>query len=239
MACTRLALLLLLTALAACAESAPSLERTGSLPAGSKITIANESGGIDAYAPLRNQPQNRYTIDVYASQRGTSPVEWGVVGGSGVRMVSMLRGVRYLVRAPRGVNLDLSTGTGSINVADFDGVVTARAGRGDIKMLIPQYGSASVGTGNVSVIFASTNWPGTLHFSAEHGDIELYVNETAAAHVHLYTLHGTIYTDFPLTGSASGQSEEIDGNLNGGAKRAIDVFVSDGSIRLLQLKPQV
>ena len=116
---------------------------------------------------------------------------------------------------------------------------TRKPGHGDIKMLLPQYGNARAGTGNVSVIFASTSWPGTLHFSAERGDVELYVNETAAAHIHLRTLHGTIFTDFPLTGTAAGTSETIDGSINGGAKRAIDVFVREGSIRLLQLKPQV
>jgi hypothetical protein len=91
----------------------------------------------------------------------------------------------------------------------------------------------------VSVIFASTTWSGTLHFSADKGDVELYVNETAAARVHLRALHGTIFTDFPLKGSASGTSETIDGSINGGSRRGVDVFVRDGSIRLLQLKPQV
>jgi DUF4097 and DUF4098 domain-containing protein YvlB len=151
--------------------------------------------------------------------------------------------VDLLLRGPKDSSFNLTASNGTINVADFDGVVTAQTGNGDIKMLLPQYGQAHAGAGNVSVIFASTTWRGTLHFSSEKGDVELYVNENAAARVRLYTRNGTIFTDFPLKGSARGRSESIDGTINGGppakTSRAIDVFVRDGSIRLLQLKPQV
>jgi DUF4097 and DUF4098 domain-containing protein YvlB len=162
-----------------------------------------------------------------------------VARGRSITITAPGPGLNYLIRGPKGAVLDLSTRDGSINVADFDGVVIAHADRGDIKMLIPEYGNASVGTGNISVIFASTTWPGMLHFSAVKGDVELYVNENAAARVHLHTDNGTIFTDFPLKGTASGTSETIDAAINGGAKRGIDVEVRDGSIRLLQLKPQV
>jgi DUF4097 and DUF4098 domain-containing protein YvlB len=135
--------------------------------------------------------------------------------------------------------MDLSTQKGNINVADFEGVVNAHTGRGDIKMLIPLYGNASIGTGNMSVIYAATNWPGTLHFSTGTGNIELYVNENAKAHVHLHSDNGTVFSDFNLRGNSSGTSETIDSVINGGGPRSIDVEVHTGSIRLMQLKPQV
>ena len=236
MACTRLALLLLLVApLAACGQQAPAFTRIGSLPPGSAIAVRNVRGDISVYAPARGQPDSMYTI----SANLDVPQASIVARGRSIAIIAPGPGLNYLIRGPKGAVLNLSTRDGSINVADFDGVVTARAARGDIKMLIPQYGNASAGTGNVSVIFASTNWPGTLHFSAVNGDVELYVNENAAAHVHLHTDNGTIFTDFPLKGTASGTSETIDTGINGGAKRGIDVEVRNGSIRLLQLKPQV
>jgi hypothetical protein len=55
-------------------------------------------------------------------------------------------------------------------------------------------------------------------------------------------MDGTIFTDFPLKGTAHGLSEMIEGTINSPAlhsKRRIDAFVRDGSIRLLQLKPQM
>jgi hypothetical protein len=237
MACTRVGVLLLLSALAACSPAPPALKRSGTLPVGATIALKVARGNISAYAPERGQPASQYTIEGYGANAGE---ETHIrKQGRGLAVTTAGFGTDFLIRGPKGVLLDLYTARGSINVADFDGVVNARARQGDIKMLLPQYGNARAGTGNISVIFASTSWPGTLHLSAEKGDVELYVNETAAAHIHLRTLHGTIFTDFPLKGTASGTSETIDGSINGGAKRAIDVFVRDGSIRLLQLKPQV
>jgi DUF4097 and DUF4098 domain-containing protein YvlB len=91
----------------------------------------------------------------------------------------------------------------------------------------------------MSVIFAATDWPGTLHFSSDNGNIELYVNENAKAHVRLHTDDGTVFSDFNLRGTSSGNSETIDAVINGGGPRSVDVEVKTGSIRLMQLKPQV
>ncbi|HET9392925.1 MAG TPA: DUF4097 family beta strand repeat-containing protein [Candidatus Rubrimentiphilum sp.] len=192
-------------------------------------------GDISVYAPERGQPDSMFTISANADV----PQGSIVARGRSITVSAPGPDLNYLIRGPKGAVLTLATSRGSINVADFDGVVNASTGTGDIKMLIPQYGNATAGTGNISVIFASTTWPGTLHFSSAKGDVELYVNENAAAHVHLHTDNGTIFTDFPLKGTASGTSETIDSTINGGAKRAIDVEVRDGSIRVLQLKPQV
>ncbi len=237
MACTRLAALLLLGAIAACSAAPPALKKTGTLTAGATIVVKVARGNISAYAPERGQPSSQYTIEGYGPYaRGDTGVR---TQGRRITIWTAGFGTDILVRGSKGAVLDLYAARGNINVADFDGIVNAQTRQGDIKMLLPQYGNARAGTGNVSVIFASTTWPGMLHLSAGKGDVELYVNETAAARVHLRALHGTVFTDFPLKGSAAGTSETIDGSINGGARRGIDIFVRDGSIRLLQLKPQV
>ncbi len=209
---------------------------------GGLVTVTNVGGNISLYAPARGQASSAFTLEQYGS--GAARQTLIKRTRHRIAIVAVRPGIDLLLRGPRGTVFNLLAEHGSINVADFDGAVNAATGRGDIKMLLPQYGNARAGTGNVSVTFASTSWPGTLHFSADEGDVELYVNENAVAHVRLYALNGTIFTDFPLKGTASGSSERIDGSINGGtgsgqAKRGIDVFVRDGSIRLLQLKPQV
>lgn len=193
-------------------------------------------GDIDAYAPLRNGPQDRYTIAAYAPAGSGSAIS---MHPPAIVVQARVPGVRYLIRGPKGGSLDLRTVKGSINVADFDGIVNAHTADGDIHMLIPQYGNASTGSGNVSVIFGSTTWPGTLHFRARDGDVEIYLNARASARVHLHTDDGTIFTDFPLKGTSSGKSETIDAPVNGGARHGIDVEVVKGSIRLLRLTPQI
>lgn len=201
------------------------------------ISVVNLRGNVSVYAPARGQAPATFTLEV----RGTEARRDSLVRRGGNRIVIATRGLGsdLLIRGPKGTAIDVKTVDGNINAADFDGVVNARTGRGDIKMLLPQYGNADAGTGNVSVIFASTSWPGTLHFTSARGDVEVYVNQTASARVHLRAFNGTIFTDFPLKGTARGSSEEIDGAINGGGKRAIDVLARNGSIRLLQLKPQM
>ena len=234
----RLLLLLSFFALAACSAGAPSISKTGVLPQGATILVRNVQGDINAYAPERGQPQDQYTVEAYAPPNAPSVrIETKPLL---ITATAPAAGIRFLVRGPKGGAMDLSTDQGNINVADFEGIVNAHTGKGDIKMLIPMYGNASIGTGNMSVIYASTDWPGTLHFSTGTGNIELYVNENAKARVHLHTDNGNIFSDFPgLRGTSQGNNETIDSYINGGGPRSIDVEVQTGSIRLMQLKPQV
>ena len=231
-------LLLSLLVLAACAEPSPTLSKSGVLPAGATIVVRNERGDINAYAPERGGPQNRDTVDAYEPLGTSGPTS----AARGPRVVAQAReaGVSFLVRGPKGAAMDLSTKQGNVNVADFEGIVNAHVDRGDVKMLIPLYGSVSIGRGNMSVIYASTDWPGTLHFTVRTGNVELYVNQNARARVHLHTDDGNIFSDFTdLKGTSLGTSETIDSAINGGGPRSIDVNVQTGSIRLMQLKPQV
>lgn len=207
------------------------------MQAGATIAVLNLSGNISAYAPAHGQPLTSYMVAVYARGPGNGS---RIVRRPLLVTISATRpGVSYLLRGPQSTSMDLRTETGNINVADYDGIVNAQTSRGDIRMLIPQYGQASVGRGHLSVIFASTRWPGTLHFSVGTGDAEIYVNENAKARVHLHTDDGSVFTDFPLRGSSHGTGETIDGPINGGAPREIDVEITRGEIRLLQLKPQI
>lgn len=230
--------LLPLLLLVACAGPPPSQRQTGVMPPGGTIVVRNIQGDINAYAPERGQSKDTYTIEAYEPSTATNGV---TIRKQGLLITaqSNVPAVRYLVRGPKGGAMDLSTHAGSVMVADFEGVVNVHNDRGDVKMLIPEYGNVSVGSGNVSVIFASTDWPGTLHFSTVNGNIELYVNENAKAHVRLHTDNGNVFSDFPLKGTSQGQSETIDSTINGGGPRSIDVEVKTGSIRLMQLKPQV
>lgn len=234
----RLPLLLFVFAFAACSAGAPTISKTGVFPEGATIVVRNVQGDIDAYAPERGQPQDQYTVAAYAPANG--PATKIDVKHLLITADAPAAGTRFLVRGPKGGTMDLSTQQGNINVADFEGIVDAHTGRGDIKMLIPMYGNASIGTGNMSVIYASTDWPGTLHFTTGTGNVELYVNENAKSRVHLHTDNGNIFSDFPgLRGTSSGNSETIDSFINGGGPRSIDVEVKTGSIRLMQLKPQI
>lgn len=239
-------LLLLPLACAACSSAPLTFRQVGTLAPGSQIVVRNRDGEIDAYAPKIGQPKDTYTIEAFGA-KGSAPTLLRRTGGTiVVRPAETLDGsargravVRYLVRAPAGVTLHLSTERGRINVANAKGTVDARTRRGDIKIMVSGYANARADAGNVSVTFGSTDWPGTLHFSTDTGNVTIWVNATVSAHVHLHTDRGTIFTDFPLRGTSKGSNETIDGWIGGPANRGIDVEVHDGSIRMLQLKRQV
>lgn len=234
----RTALLLPLVLLAACAAQPPAVQQTGVFPPGATIVARNIDGNIDAYAPERGQPADQYTVAAYGPPGSVTITKAPLL----ITARAAGPGVRFLLRGPKGGAMDLSTKRGDIHVGDFEGIVNAHTDRGNIAMLIPQYGSASIGTGEMSVIFSSTDWPGTLKFTVGNGNVELYVNEHAKAHLRLHTGNGTIFTDFPpgpLKGTSHGTNETLEGDINGGGPRAIDVEVRDGIIRVLQLKPQI
>ena len=231
-------LLLPLALLAACAEPAPQFKQTGVFPAGATIVVRNLKGNVDGYAPERDQPADEYTVAAYGPPRSVTIKKAPLL----VSAQALQPGVNFLIRGPKGGSMDLSTQQGDIHVGDFEGVVNAHTDRGSIAMLIPQYGNASIGTGNMSVIFASTDWPGTLSFTVGNGNVELYVNEHAKSRIRMHTDNGTIFTDFApqtLHGSSVGSNETLTGTLNGGGPRSIDVEVHNGIIRVLQLKPQI
>ena len=224
--------------LAGCAAAPPAIKQTGVSPPGATIVVRNVAGNIDAYAPERGQPADEYTVAAYGSRSDVRISKAHLV----IVARALAPGINFLVRGPKGGAMDLSTQRGDIHVGDFEGVVTAHTDRGNIAMLIPEYGSASVGTGDMSVIFASTSWPGTLKFTVGTGNIELYVNEHAQAHIHMHTDDGSIFTDFPprsFKPASHGSSETLDGTINGGGPRSIDVEAHRGVVRVLQLKPQM
>lgn len=244
--------LLLPLVLAACNSPTPTFQSSGTLAPGSRMTVRTANGAVSAYAPTVGQPKDRYTVSGFGKagssnglieKRGRDltlcqaapPPAAGCLQGDPAPIAPL----PFLVRVPDRVFLDVRTLHGAINVSDITGNVNARSNDGNVKIMIEGYANASAGNGNVSVTFGSTSWPGTLHFSADNGDVEIYVNAKAAARVHLHTDRGTIFTDFELRGTSRGNSETIDGEIAGGAERAIDVEVRTGSIRMLQLKPQV
>jgi len=231
------ALLLLTLALTACGKPTPAFHSDGTMPAGGALVLRNAVGSIEAYAPEIGQPASTYAVDFFGAANEAPKV---TKSGAVVTIVptGFTATNRYLLRAPKNTTLTVSTQNGSINVEDVDAVVNAESGTGAINVMCYQYANAHAHNGNVQATFASTDWTGTLHFGSDRGDVTLYVNATAKAHIRMHTAHGTIFTDFPLRGSSSGLSETIDGTLNGGASRAIDVEVGEGVIRLLQLKPQ-
>ncbi len=236
----RLLLLLLpAAALAACSSVAPYSTTVGVLKPGATLEVRVAQATLDVYQPERGQARNLFTVASIAPGKATPPPAprlRGTPRGVVVNAPNPLQSL--LVRVPDAVNLAVQSTRGDVNVTDIRGGAAVVAAHGNVTMMLPAYGEASVGQGNIDATIGSTDWPGTLHFSTQRGDVVLRVPATAAFVAHLHTGAGTLFTDFPLRGTSQGQSETIDGSVNAGETRRIDVETSAGSIRLLKLQPQ-
>lgn len=232
------ALLLLAAGLAACSsEPPPYYSLTQNLAPTSTLKIRT-TGSIEAFKPAMGQASTLLTLQPSGPPGVATP---GPILKRDGRAYSY--DVTYarslLARIPDGVSLDVASTDGDVNVTDITGPVVAYGKNGTVRVMVPGYARASAGTGNVTVYMGATTWPRTLRFSSQHGDVEVWINATAHFNVRMHTDRGTVFTDFGLTGTSKGQSETIVGTVGGRSAQGIDIEAADGSIRLLQLKPQV
>lgn len=231
--------LLLLFVVTACSSPKPYATRIGVLKPGATLTIRAGSAVVNAYQPLNGGPRDRYTIAATVSSKQTMPpAPVARAAGPGLEILAPGSMQSLLVRVPDGVNLIVDSQRGNVNVTDVTGNVRVTARHGDVDVKIPGYAQVTAGDGNVSVMMGAAEWPGTLRFSTQRGDVEVWVVAKAAFSVHLHTADGVLFTDFGLRGVANGAAETIDGVVNGGSQQRIDVETAGGAIRLLRLQPQ-
>jgi hypothetical protein len=231
--------LLLLPALLACSAATPYVTTVGILKPGATLAIRIGSGTVNAYQPATGQRRDLFTIAATALPKGTPPPPPRLhVAPLGIVVRAPRSLASLLVRVPDGVNLVVTSHQGDVNVTDITGNARIAAARGDVAIMLPGYAQAAVGEGNLTVRMGATDWPGTLHFSTQRGDVGLWISGLASFNVHLHTDNGVLFTDFGLRGTSNGRSETIDGGVNGGSTHALDVQTGNGDIHLLRLQPQ-
>ena len=232
-------LLLSFATLAACTSNAPYVTTVGRLKPGAVLAVRVTSGTLSAFPPERGQRRDLFTIAATARARGTPPAAPQLRAAPLGLVVRAPEGVAsLLVRVPDGVDLIVDSQQGNVNVTDITGNARVTARRGNVDLKLPGYAQAAVGEGALSVLMGATQWPGTLRFSTEHGDVTISIGAKAAFGVRLHTDNGVLFTDFGLRGASNGASETIDGSVNGGVTQRSDVETRAGDIRLLRLQPQ-
>ena len=236
----RLLLLLLIgPGLGACSVTSPYVTTVGVLKPGTTLTVRVAGGPINAFAPEVRQRRDLFTVAATAPSKGAVPPPPLLRPAAGGLLVSAPKPLAaLLVRVPDRVNLVVDSRRGDVSVTDISGNARIVAGDGNVTLMLPGYAQADVGQGNLKVTMGASDWPGTLRFSTQYGDVQLRVRATVGFTVHLHTDDGALFTDFGLRGVSSGQSETIDGSVNGGGPRRIDVETGSGGVQLLRLQPQ-
>ena len=230
-------LLLLLPLLVSCNAPAPYATTEGILRPGATLRVEIARGRVDAYHPVAGRRAGLFTVSATAPSNQTPPAPRMRARGKDVTVTAGSL-ASLLVRVPAAVDLVVSSRDGDVNVTDIGGNAQIDAKHGNVTVMLPGYAQASVGEGTVAVTMGAMHWPGTLRFSASHGDITLRVPAPAAFSAHLQTDNGTLFTDFALRGSSHGSVETIDGSVNGGGAQRIWAHTGAGAVRLLRMQPQ-
>lgn len=234
-----LLLLLVSLGLGACTGTSPYVTTVGVLKPGTTLTLRVAGGPLNVYAPEARQRRDLFTVAATALSKGAlppPPLLRPVAGGLLVTARNPLAAL--LVRVPDRVNLVVDSQRGDVSVTDISGNARIVAGEGNVTLMLPGYAQAQVGQGNLKVTMGASDWPGTLNFSTQYGDVLMRVRANIGFTVHLHTDDGALFTDFGLRGVSSGQSETIDGSVNGGGPRRIDIETGSGGVQLLRLQPQ-
>ncbi|HEY5340061.1 MAG TPA: DUF4097 family beta strand repeat-containing protein [Candidatus Aquilonibacter sp.] len=235
----RLAFFLLLAFVACEPTPTPYATTVGVLKPGATISVKIANGVLNAYKPAEGDPADRFTV-VASALRKTSPPPAPVIrpSGHGITVDAPDELANLLVRVPQGVNLRVDSTRGNVFVTSITGDVNVDAGTGNVKIMIGGYAQAHTKDGEINVTIGATHWPGTLHISSDHGDVTVYVPETASFHARMHTDDGTLFTDFDLRGTSHGNNETIDAPVNGGGSYGVDLESHHGTVRLLRLTPQ-
>ncbi|HEY7877928.1 MAG TPA: DUF4097 family beta strand repeat-containing protein [Gemmatimonadaceae bacterium] len=143
--------------------------------------------------------------------------------------------VDYVVRVPAGVNIDLGTVNGPINVAKTSGTVKAETVNGDVEITAHQ-GALELNTVNGSVTVALDTLPATgdITMHSVNGSITAVLPPQLDGTVMFQTVNGRISNGFPVTSIGPTNAKRIAGSVGAGGVRRIELSTVNGSVTLMK-----
>lgn len=143
--------------------------------------------------------------------------------------------VRFTVRLPRDVKVDVATVNGGVEVRGATSEVEAHTVNGRITAASTS-GPVSASTVNGSLDVRMAELPGTddLEFSTVNGSVSVEVPAALDADLEMSTVNGSLQTDFPLTVSGRIDPKHIRATVGKGGRR-IKLETVNGSVELRKL----
>ncbi len=147
-----------------------------------------------------------------------------------------LRGheIRWTVRVPKGVNVDLRTVNGGVRLTGLEGEIRAKTTNGGVtgKALRATTLDASVTNGGVDIELATAPTGGTFELEATNGGVALALPAESKADVNARCTNGGITVsglELELQGEQT--RKRVQGRLNGGGAR-VSLATTNGGVRL-------
>jgi len=143
--------------------------------------------------------------------------------------------VSYVVTVPVGVQVNVSTVSGGIGVADVTGPVEAETVNGKVQIAARSGPvKATSVNGSVSVAIDSLGEPGDIELSTVNGSVTAQFPPSLQAQLSMETVHGGIHSDFEVTGADTSAHDELRGTIGGGGGRRVALETVNGSVKLLR-----
>ena len=263
--CTRLAILVLPLAVAACdirsgegggfsldfasGRAEDTWTRTYTLKEGGRLELINVNGRIQA------EPTDGPAVEVSARRIAKASSDEAAkellgkiemheeTGDTRVRVEARpprTRGfggheLRWTVKVPRGVQVDLRTTNGAVELNRLAGPIQARTTNGGVigKGLMSSNIEASTVNGGVQIeLAAPLPADGSVDLDCVNGGITLAIPGTSKATINARVVNGGLNTtglDLELTGEQS--RRRLAGTLNGGGAK-VSVDTTNGGIRI-------
>jgi hypothetical protein len=143
--------------------------------------------------------------------------------------------VRYTVRVPAGVHVDLRTVNGGVRLTGLDGAVRARATNGGIvgRGLQAQVVEGRVTNGGVEVELLTLLGPeGRVELGSTNGGIRLDLPADSRATLSARAVNGGVQADnLALTITGEQTRRRVEGTLNGGGAR-VELSTTNGGVRV-------
>ncbi len=229
---------------------------SGTVPQGKRILVKNINGAIH----VERSTSGRVEVSAEKSWRRGNPedvrIEQRKLDGDDVLVCALFnedarcdeRGihsdrktrwndrndvsVRFTVKVPDGVRVDISTVNGGLEVSGVstevyantvNGSIEARSAGGPVR--------AKTVNGSIRVSMGSTGSADDLEYEAVNGSVTIELPASFGAQLDLSTVNGRVTTDFPITISGTMSPRRLRGTVGNGDTR-LRASTVNGSITL-------
>ena len=140
--------------------------------------------------------------------------------------------VKFTVKLPKGVNLDINTVNGGLDVAGATAQVEAETVNGRVDVTTAG-GPVRANTVNGSIRATMGAAPGNedLKFTTVNGSIIVTVPPSLSADLEMETVNGSLTSDFPLTITGKVNPKHLRATVGSGGRK-VEMSTVNGSIEL-------